>query len=189
MKLYKLFLITLMITQASYVFAKCENKISISQAIKVINLEPAGFPKCLPNEQCLCYDGIQWEGAELVDNYVDDITKPIYEAKSNVTLCSGEEACRLALSELVCLNETQGYIDALFTEVYCTKVIGYEQMLDGKKLVNDSVKMAAWETKKAEQEAKRQERLDRINQLKTKLKTPADLSNAEINELLRLEEQ
>lgn len=47
----------------------CNNTIPISEAIKAINLEPnAGSKSCtdLPNEECYCYDGIQWETAELV---------------------------------------------------------------------------------------------------------------------------
>jgi hypothetical protein len=46
----------------------CMNTIPLSEAVKAVNLEPnAGSKSCkdLPNEPCLCFDGIDWEEVEL----------------------------------------------------------------------------------------------------------------------------
>lgn len=51
------------------------NSLPLSEILKAINLEPnAGSISCaqLPEEQCISYEGIEWEAAILIDE-VDDI--------------------------------------------------------------------------------------------------------------------
>lgn len=48
----------------------CRNQLPESEVIKALNLEPnAGSKSCadLPEEKCVCYDGIDWRDAELID--------------------------------------------------------------------------------------------------------------------------
>ncbi len=59
-----LFLILLL----SFDSMACQNLIPISEARKAIALEPhAGSKTCkdLPDEDCLCFDGIDWETAKI----------------------------------------------------------------------------------------------------------------------------
>jgi hypothetical protein len=47
----------------------CKNPITLSEAQNAIALEPnAGTTACSELEQCLCYDGIDWRAAVLVDD-------------------------------------------------------------------------------------------------------------------------
>jgi len=54
---------------SSFAFASCLNFISPVEAQKAINKVPnAGAEKCDPSKQkCICFDGIDFEVAELVD--------------------------------------------------------------------------------------------------------------------------
>lgn len=46
----------------------CINRIPESEAIKAIALEPSTPARaCLPGEVCLCYDGMDWETAEIIE--------------------------------------------------------------------------------------------------------------------------
>ena len=74
----------------------------------------------------------------LQDVLVDDLEKPIRD-KTNVTACEGEEACQLALESLECEEK---YINESYTEVYCSKVTGYEQKFSHKIAVVDQVKLS-----------------------------------------------
>jgi len=100
-----------------------------------------------------------------IDEMVNDFEKPAYEAKSEVELCIDQESCELLLSEKTCPNLI--FINAGFTEVYCTKLLGYAQKKSGKKLVvEDKTKKAAWDLLK---EAKKdQEKADKKARKKAK---------------------
>lgn len=141
MKYILLTFFTIFVTNS---FANCKNKLPLSEVQKAINLEAgAGKFKCKdkPDEQCVCYDGINWHGAELVDRYADDYDKPIKE-KQDIEACDGESNCQEKLSQKDCgMNEA--YYDAEFTQVWCSVITGYEQKLDGKKLVNDQARIDA----------------------------------------------
>lgn len=82
---------------------------------------------------------------------VDNLEKPIRD-KTNATACEGQEACQLALESLECEEK---YIDESYTEVYCSKVTGYEQKFSYKIAVIDQVRFNQREADKLayEQEA------------------------------------
>lgn len=101
---------------------------------------------------------------ELIDERVADLSKPIYEAKSNVVTCSAEadnplteevdeslsqqEDCIAKESNLTC-NVDEGYFKVRVadnSEVYCTKISGYEKKLTGNKvIVANEAKKALWD--------------------------------------------
>jgi hypothetical protein len=117
----------------------CSNSIPMSEVVKAVALEPdAGSKTCadLPQEQCVCYDGIDWNSADLVDNEVVDFIR-----KEQVDSCASPEECQLKLEALVCVK---GKPIMTESEVYCA----VEMMKkDGKKLVESPVKKAAKELK------------------------------------------
>ena len=106
--------------------------------------------------------------------YIDDRSKPIYEAESRIDYCSSfpeswtrgeetsmidpnddtweyheatttEQGCHAILANKDC---PEGYLDPIMRDdpyrVYCTKIVGYEQKQDGYKIVEDPVKKAAY---------------------------------------------
>lgn len=81
----------------------------------------------------------------LEDVLEDDLSSPIWEAKSEVEACEGEEDCRLKLAAKLCQDERTSLINETFTEVYCTQVVGFNQKVGSKKLIIDT---AAWESLK-----------------------------------------
>jgi hypothetical protein len=79
---------------------------------------------------------------------IDDLTKPVYSAKSESEACSGDVECYQKLTAKTCTTGS-AFIDESYTEVYCASVTGYE-----KKTIDvvalDPVKVQA----KADKQAK-----------------------------------
>ena len=53
----------------------CSNSLPESEVLKALNMEPdAGVKSCtdLPDEKCFCYDGVDWENAELITEITQD---------------------------------------------------------------------------------------------------------------------
>jgi hypothetical protein len=151
------FLWTLALTVFSMNAIACKNYLPLSEAVKAVNLEAgAGKIQCkdLPSEQCLCFDGIVWQAAEIVDVMIDDTANPIM-SKSEAEPCSGQADCQLKLGVKECSDsEETAYIDEGFTEVYCSKITGYPQIASGsKKLQNNPTKMATYEAQVAAEKA------------------------------------
>jgi hypothetical protein len=58
---------------------------------------------------------------------VDDLEKPIY-SKSESQACDGQEACQTLLQVKACTDPQEDpFIDEGYTEVYCSKITGYQQ--------------------------------------------------------------
>lgn len=89
----------------------------------------------------------------LEDVFEDDLSSPIWEAKSEVEACEGEEDCRLKLVSKFCEQEKKSFISEDFTEVYCTQIVGYNQKVGSKKLV---INTAGWNQLKQERAQKAQ---------------------------------
>ena len=90
---------------------------------------------------------------ELQSAYVDDLEKPIRN-KTQVQACEGQEPCQVALEALTCEEEgAESFINESYTEVYCSKITGYEQKYSHKVAVVDADKLAH---KEAKQDAIRQ---------------------------------
>lgn len=156
----------------------CMNRIPLSEAVKAINLEPnAGSKTCqdLPKEDCVCFDGIEWETAEIVDETYE---APTYAAgKVNATACETEKACEEHRPTLC--KDLKGehhffYAENLILsgyEAYCAKVSGTRQVKTGNKLLktNQDKKTARKAQKEAEKLA-REERKAKKKAAKEALK-------------------
>jgi hypothetical protein len=106
-------------------------------------------------EQCLDVGdepGLVKEGfASLTDVMGDDVENPIWAAESEVESCSGQEECYSMRASKVCSGEPgmQIFVDEIYTKVYCTKVVGYQQKAVAKALVKDLVGWSAHKAAKA----------------------------------------
>ena len=152
----------------------CKNWISKAEAIKSINKVPnAGAIPPREGEEKFCFDGINMAFAKIEQIEVDDTSKPIYEAKSNVQACEGQADCFEKKDKEYCsdIENVEGetvnvctsycgqfgsgliaFIDENYSEVYCTKIIGYKQKkID--KLVEDKELRAKFEKEKSDKEA------------------------------------
>jgi hypothetical protein len=92
--------------------------------------------------------------SELADEEIDDYSKPTWATRSMVEVCSGQADCEQKVSDKVCVDERHALTDAEFTETWCNKITGYEQVLSGNKIiVENATKKAAYETAKAASDA------------------------------------
>lgn len=130
----------------------CANTLPLSEVQKAIALEPgAGSQSCaqLSQEQCLCFDGITWEAAELQDELIPG--EPAY-FKEQIESCSDELDCQAKHEAKVCESEGFSSIKNLdLMEVYCSKANLIPS--GNKKLVNNPTKLATFQ---AQQIAKAQ---------------------------------
>jgi hypothetical protein len=78
---------------------------------------------------------------------VDAKEKPVYDSKSNITACNGLDDCYSKIVNL-CVSPKYPVVNPNFLEVYCTKVVSYEQK-DKSILVLDAVKEATYAQNKA----------------------------------------
>tara|TARA_R110000868_G_scaffold356082_1_gene617646 strand:+ start:384 stop:929 length:546 start_codon:yes stop_codon:yes gene_type:complete len=129
-------------------FNVLSNTIPESELIKALNKEPnAGSLSCkdLPNEKCYDFSGIDWNYAELVDNYVLD-----YVSQKQYESCLDEADCDDKFSRIVCSEGTE--IKNYETlSVYCAVNV---MKVEGKKLVESESKKAAFKAaRKAEKDA------------------------------------
>lgn len=83
----------------------------------------------------------------------DDTSKPIYEAESQVEVCSGIEECQTQLNLKTCGDGYLKFIDAEYTKTYCTTVTGFEQKEVGKALVKDLTAFNAYKAAQAQVQA------------------------------------
>lgn len=98
-----------------------------------------------PQGDCLAIpEGAIGAVLEKVAEMTDDLNSPQWEAASQVTACVGQEACQTALEELICSSgEHQKFIDAEFTQVYCTKILGYDQVATGRFILQENADQKA----------------------------------------------
>lgn len=156
------------------VFA-CMNQIPESEARKAISLEPnAGSKSCkdLPDEKCVCYDGIDFRDAELIDNLVLDFIR-----KEKAESCLDEADCIAKEEALIC---DLGKVIRTENEVYCA-VEAYKK--DGVKLVNSEAKKAAREAAEKNAEDAKKAKEEKCKSFSFKGTTLAQL-RAELNESL-----
>jgi hypothetical protein len=169
----------------------CNNPVSIVEAQKAVDSLPFKAHDCKWGEvDCLCYDTVDWRAAEIVDNYVNGT--PIYTINSQVS-CLDEADCKLKQSELVCDEVFVSAYRLDNPQAYCFRLDGYEQVLSGKKLQNNSTKLAqalAQEAARAQLEAGIQvaQRLracgERVMALMLVRNQPKNLTTAQVKQLV-----
>ena len=121
----------------------------------------------------------------LQDMSVNDFTKPI-KTKSEMVTCSDPVDCQAKLAAKVCTDSEETAIKNLdLMEIYCSKD-SFSQMIV-KIIREDASKKAVYDAAKA---VKAANKLDRdakraaAKGLKTKLKAGADLTSAELRQVL-----
>lgn len=155
----------------------------------------ASKSKCENVESVKCFKidaEVTPETHVVVDVEVDDKKKPLYAPKEATLACAGSSDCRIKIKQActgsgvdrVCLSYCKNaglpddyfpYISSDFSEVYCTRVSGYEKKWV-KKLKEDAAKKAAkLAEKQAEKDAKKDKK-DRKKRLKDLRKKVKDLS-------------
>lgn len=139
------------------------------------------YEKCedKPEEKCHCVETIDPWASKLDDNLVVD-----YTAKLNEVSCESEVDCDEKFLTLVCTDSVaiKNY-DLL--QVYCAKEI---MKVEGKKLVVDEAKKAAFETdrKAKEDEATSKKELRRARKAELKvIDWSASMTTAQLKGLLR----
>ena len=131
----------------------CQLSIPESYVPTFLNPPVSGpYMKC-ESEPCHCVDNVDPYISELVDNIVLD-----YIAKSNEIICTDELDCDAKFIELSCSLDEEKIKNYDLLSVYCAKPI---YKIDGKKLVENAEKKAAY---KAAKEAKRIAREAKIAQ-------------------------
>lgn len=134
-------------------YGSCQNKIPYSEAVKAIAMEPnAGSKTCtdLPSEECMCYDGIIFEAAQIVDgpevlDYIAKLqTESCVKVESEDLEFNQYQDCDTKFAALVCAEGTaiKNY-DLL--EVYCAKDV----MKATKQFAHVEEKLTAFHAKQA----------------------------------------
>lgn len=90
-------------------------------------------------QECFDMEGKDGDITEVSVVQVDDLSKPIYAAKSEIEVCAGFDDCFAKQSAKVCPDLK--FINAEYTEVYCTSLTGYQKK-DQKVLVENPTKKA-----------------------------------------------
>jgi len=101
------------------------------------------YMKCesKPEEKCFCVDSVDPYTSELVDNIVLD-----YIAKSSEITCSDELDCDAKFIEISCSLDEEKIKNYDLLSVYCAKPI---YKIEGKKLIENPSKKAAYEAAQA----------------------------------------
>jgi hypothetical protein len=206
MNMKYLILILLLFTGRDLLAASCINQIAQSEALDAIAMKPGvGAKKCGDLDPCLCYDGIHWEYAVLVDTQMDDISKPIFSTPVNVQSCASDSACKTLIQDHCPNNASSCAADqmiryctapdkALYREAsdgsglqaYCTHVTGYQKKTV-KQLQNDAAKKAAWDAQKQASADAAATKAAQVAALKARLKALAaqpDMTAADLKEAI-----
>lgn len=157
----------------------CQNSIPMSEVVKAIALEPnAGSKSCkdLPLEECVCYEGIDWRDADLVDNMVLDFVR-----KDGEVTCLDEDDCQVKLEALACSSgKPVKNLESL--SVYCAVEVLKKS---GVKLVENPAKEAA--RKLAEKNKEDAEKAKELKKKSFEFKgTSIAQLRAELNEFIQL---
>lgn len=113
---------------------------------------------------CLKADGLDLDALKVVDAQVDDLSKPLYGAASNVQACFPEESCQALIAQPgFCEAPDQPFyrVAGGGYEAYCSALLGYEKKTE-KQLAEDPAKLQA----KADAAAAAQARQAKLNALK-----------------------
>jgi hypothetical protein len=70
----------------------------------------------------------------LIDEVIDDVSSPI-ETKSEIETCTDIPTCDAILASKSCTDPWEIVKLTMYTEVYCSKITGYNTMLSGRKIV------------------------------------------------------
>ena len=157
---------------------------------------------CKKRETSKCYKkenkNLNYHVAKLVD--VDDIEKPIYEAKSKVQSCSDKNDCFSKVSAncsgdpLVCVHYCESesvdhfiVVAKDYSEVYCTKLVGYKQKKE-RRLVEDATLKSDYQAKESQENTDKANKKAKRKLRKSALKNCAkasDYTNQELKDCVK----
>lgn len=126
----------------------CLNELPLSEAQKAIAKDPSFTGKVckdLPSEQCMCFDNVNLRHVDIVDEMIPDESKPTY-SKNDIEVCVDQSDCESKNASKTCTDSQETvYMAQDFSEIYCSKLTGYEQKVSGRKvfLINLAKKAAA----------------------------------------------
>lgn len=171
------YLILILLLVISNTALPCNNWISASELEKALNLTPNAKAGCLEGEECYCYDTADFRFSDLQDEIVNG--DPIYSSKERELDCADKEVCE-SLRPHLCAD-LQGYeffyAENLILpgyEAYCTKLLGYEQVKTGKKVLKDNPeKKALYMAQLEAEKIKEQEEKLREEKIQKKLRDMA----------------
>lgn len=89
-----------------------------------------------------------------IDLFEDDLSRPVY-SKKEIDICLSESECDSIHSHKVCASDETAIKNYDLLQVYCTKVISYEQKTI-KSIAIDQAKLSAYQTQKAIEEIAKQ---------------------------------
>lgn len=127
---------------------------------------------------CVKFDGGVCGIHNKVEIIGDDTSNPIY-SKTEIESCDGEEVCLKNSIEKSCKDDSRVLINQDYTELYCSKLIGYPQIVVEKRLVVDPVKKSTHDAAMREKENLAKMESDKLVLLEEKLKNvkKSDLSS------------
>lgn len=106
-------------------------------------------------QQCFSITEKGPDVVRVVDKMADDLEKPIWKAAYNLVSCADktqQECAQMVEHQDFCIDGDRGFYreaDGVL-EGYCTRLMGYEQMVVGKKLEVDPIKKAAKDAQQAQ---------------------------------------
>lgn len=140
---------------------------------------------------------VDLEIAEITNVLIDDLSKPLHEAKSKVQSCASQKECdEIRASKVIENNVTVQYCPSSHFsvvnelaegfEVYCTRIVGYGKMTV-RKLQENPAKKAARDTRLAQEAADKKAKEDARKVLFSEIatmKNKTTLTNAERDKIL-----
>lgn len=134
--------------------AQASNFIPVSSVVNNTNAGYSLLSDCqkasAPHEVCADIGDQPVSTYEVYTYQVDDESKPNF-SKNNIEICTDIEDCKLKVQSKICLNSEYAiYTPAL--ELYCTKIISYEQKTM-KSIRQSSVLLSSYIAQKALKEA------------------------------------
>jgi hypothetical protein len=137
----------ILLTLFSFNSHACMNWISQSELTKALNLEAGTKAGCKKDEECFCYDKIDWHAASLEDELTPEER---WSGKFNRELCRTVEACE-AIRETHCTDGKEFFYakapdesgqDSL--EAYCAFKLAPAMVKTGRKVLQENpAKVAA----------------------------------------------
>lgn len=120
------------------------------------------------------------------DEMKDDVSAPIWASRSMIDSCLGIMDCKEQALVKECINGRSPYYNAEYSEIWCGKITGYNQIPSGKKIViEDQPLKAAYIAQVQAEKDLKQSKKDAVKALKAKVELDQDLTPAELRVVLK----
>lgn len=95
--------------------------------------------------QCVEFNGGSCSVQKLVSEELEDKSNPIYAFPSDSEPCSDKDSCIKILESKKCREFYQSFINEDYSQVYCTKIDGYEKITVHKLEIDEQKLQSAQE--------------------------------------------